>query len=88
MTNKEKILEISKKNNGIVLTKQVTEAKIPRAVLINMVNEKILFPVQRGIYVMDEGYTDPFIMLVKSEKQMIIWDFNSNYMLILRESLN
>jgi hypothetical protein len=44
MTNKEKILEIAKKNNGIVLTKQVTEAKIPRAVLINMVNEEILFP--------------------------------------------
>ncbi len=63
MTNKEKILEIAKKNNGIILTKQVTEAKIPRAVLINMVNEEILFPVQRGIYVTDEGYIDDFYLL-------------------------
>lgn len=63
MTNKDKILEIAKKNNGVVLTSQVTEAKIPRAVLINMVNEEVLFPVQRGIYVTDEGYVDDFYLL-------------------------
>ncbi|MFK4964712.1 type IV toxin-antitoxin system AbiEi family antitoxin domain-containing protein [Lactococcus garvieae] len=63
MTNKDKILEIAEKNNGIVLTKQVTAAKIARAVLINMVNEEILFPVQHGIYVTDEGYIDDFYLL-------------------------
>lgn len=63
MTNKDKVLEIAKKNNGVVLTSQITEAKIPRAVLINMVNEKVLFPVQRGIYVTDEGYVDDFYLL-------------------------
>lgn len=63
MTNKEKVLEIAKRNNGVVLTKQVTEEKIPRVVLMNMVDEEILFPVQRGIYVTDEGYVDDFYLL-------------------------
>jgi|GEM_PF-78418 len=63
MTNKDKVLEIAKKNNGVVLTRQVTEKKIPRTVLINMVNEKSLFPIQRGIYVTADGYVDDFYLL-------------------------
>ncbi|MGV8957924.1 hypothetical protein [Lactococcus lactis] len=63
MTNKVKVLEIAKRDNGVVLTRQVTQAKIPRAVLINMVNEEILFPIQRGIYVTEEGYIDDFYLL-------------------------
>ncbi|MDR1606757.1 MAG: type IV toxin-antitoxin system AbiEi family antitoxin domain-containing protein [Streptococcaceae bacterium] len=63
MTNKDKILEIAKRNKGVVLTSQVTAEKIPRVVLTNMVNEEILFLVQRGIYVTDKGYVDDFYLL-------------------------
>lgn len=63
MTNKDKVLEIAKKNNGILLTSQVTEANIPRETLIRLVRDEIIYPVQRGIYVTEYGYADDFYLL-------------------------
>ncbi|KDA46685.1 MULTISPECIES: type IV toxin-antitoxin system AbiEi family antitoxin domain-containing protein [Ligilactobacillus] len=63
MNNKEKILNIANSNGGVVLTKQVTAAKIPRSTLTDLVNVGILFPVQRGIYVTENGYIDDFYLL-------------------------
>lgn len=63
MTNKEKVLRIANAHNGIVLTKQVTSAGIPRETLIGLVNDGILFPVQRGIYVTEKGFVDDFYLL-------------------------
>lgn len=63
MTNKEKILNIAKNNNGVLLTSQVTTAKIPRVTLSELVTDGIIFPVQRGIYVTDEGFVDDFYLL-------------------------
>ena len=63
MNNKEKILNIANSNDGVVLTKQVTAAKIPRSTLTDLVNVGVLFPVQRGIYVTEDGYIDDFYLL-------------------------
>ncbi|MEY8737972.1 type IV toxin-antitoxin system AbiEi family antitoxin domain-containing protein [Lactobacillus sp. AN1001] len=63
MNNKEKILNIANSNDGVVLTKQVTAAKIPRSTLTDLVNAGALFPVQRGIYVTENGYIDDFYLL-------------------------
>ncbi|WOY89251.1 type IV toxin-antitoxin system AbiEi family antitoxin domain-containing protein [Ligilactobacillus murinus] len=63
MNNKEKILNIANSNDGVVLTKQVTAAKIPRSTLTDLVNAGLLFPVQRGIYVTENGYIDDFYLL-------------------------
>lgn len=63
MTNKEKVMEIAKRNNGILLTSQITEADIPRETLTRLVNEEVIFPVQRGIYVTNEGFVDDFYLL-------------------------
>ena len=63
MTNKEKILEIAKNNKGIILTSQVSEANIPSEPLTRLVKDRIIFPIQRGIYVTSEGYVDDFYLL-------------------------
>jgi hypothetical protein len=63
MTNKEKIIEIAKGNKGVLLTSQVTAANISRAALIRLVNEEVIFPVQRGIYVTEDGFVDDFYLL-------------------------
>ena len=63
MKNSEKILEIARKNHGVLQTSQVTEANIPRVTLRRLVDEGLLFPVQRGIYVTDQGFVDDFYLL-------------------------
>lgn len=63
MTNKDKIMEIANHNHGVLLTKQVTDANLPRASLIKMVEEGLLIPIQRGIYVTETGYVDDFYLL-------------------------
>ncbi|MFT8704775.1 MAG: hypothetical protein ABF805_05300 [Bifidobacterium sp.] len=63
MTNKEKILAIAHRNNGVLLTSHVSAAHIPRAALIPLVDDGVIRPVQRGIYVTDEGYVDDFYLL-------------------------
>jgi hypothetical protein len=63
MTNREKVMEIADSHNGVLLTKQVTSAGIPREILIRLVNDGLLFPVQRGIYVTSQGFVDDFYLL-------------------------
>ena len=63
MTEKEKIIQLAKKNNGLLLTKQVTEAGISRYALREVVAEGKLANIQRGIYVSEEGYVDEFFLL-------------------------
>jgi hypothetical protein len=63
VTNKEKVMEIANAHNGVLLTKQVTSANIPRETLIGLVKDECLFPVQRGIYVTEIGFVDDFYLL-------------------------
>ena len=63
MTEKEKIIHLAEKNNGILLTKQVTQAGISRYALKEVVMDGKLLNVQRGIYVTEEGYADDFFLL-------------------------
>ena len=63
MTEKEKIIQLAKKNNGILMTKQVTKAGISRYALRKLVEEGKLISVQRGIYVTEMGYVDDFFLL-------------------------
>ncbi|MBC1925573.1 type IV toxin-antitoxin system AbiEi family antitoxin domain-containing protein [Listeria innocua] len=63
MTNQEKILQLAKKNDGIVTNKEITQEKIPRIELSNLVASGHLMPVQRGVYVTEEGFADDFFLL-------------------------
>jgi len=50
MTNSEKILEIVKKNNGIITTSEVTASGISRGSLKHLVDTGILERAARGVY--------------------------------------
>lgn len=56
-------MELANQNNGVLLTKQVTEANLPREGLSRLVKEGLLFQVQRGIYVTEKGFVDDFFLL-------------------------
>ncbi|EBF5204999.1 hypothetical protein FH000_16015 [Listeria monocytogenes] len=63
MTNQKKVLQMAKKNEGIVTSKEITQEKIPRGELSNLVASGYLMPVQRGVYVTEEGFVDDFFLL-------------------------
>lgn len=57
------VLRMAADNNGIILTKQLTEAGIYRSVLKNLEDEGKLTKVQHGVYVTEDGYVDDFFLL-------------------------
>ena len=59
----EKITEIANKNNGVILTKQVTNAGYHRGILKRMENEGLITQIQRGVYVTEHGYADDFFLI-------------------------
>jgi predicted transcriptional regulator of viral defense system len=50
MTNSEKILEILRKNNGVITTAEVTESAISRGSLKHLVDTGIIERASRGVY--------------------------------------
>lgn len=63
MTKKEMVLRMAADNNGIILTKQLTEVGIYRSVLKDLEDEGKLTKVQHGVYVTEDGYADDFFLL-------------------------
>lgn len=63
MLTKEKILNLGKKNNGIITSKMVSEAGLSRKVLAELESSGVLTRVERGIYMMDFGYADDYFLL-------------------------
>lgn len=57
------VLELAHKTNGVLLTKQVTEAGIYRSVLPELEAEGKLMKVAHGVYVTNDGYVDDFFLL-------------------------
>jgi len=58
MTHKEKLNNLITKNKGLIITKQLTEAGIPRVYLSNLVNDGLLLKLERGVYIALNGYDD------------------------------
>ncbi|MBJ6746029.1 type IV toxin-antitoxin system AbiEi family antitoxin domain-containing protein [Streptococcus sp. 121] len=63
MNQKEKILKLAEENNGIVTTKQATALGVGRWVFQELVESEMLYQVQRGIYVTEDGFVDDFFLL-------------------------
>ena len=69
MTYKEKLKNLIAENKGLILTKQLTEADIPRVYLLHLVNEGLLVKLERGVYIAQNGYDDELYRYqVKYEK--------------------
>jgi len=58
MTNKEKIFEILKTNNGVITTSEVTDAGISRGSLKHLVDTGMLERAARGVYQLSNVWDD------------------------------
>ena len=58
MTYKEKLNDLIADNEGLILTKQLSKAGIPRVYLSNLVNDGLLVRLERGVYIALNGYDD------------------------------
>lgn len=63
MNYKEKLVTLIKEHNGIIFTKQVTEAGIPRTYISNLVKNGTLECLERGIYITKDSYDDEMYRL-------------------------
>lgn len=81
MTNSEKILKATKTNGGTITTKQVTEMKIHRTTLRNMVDRGLLDHSSRGVYVLPSKLDDEFYNLQTRFKKGIFSNVSALYLL-------
>lgn len=63
MKQGEKILHFAQQHNGIITTKQAEELGVKRSALQSLKKSGLLFLVQRGIYITENGYADDFFLL-------------------------
>ncbi len=63
MSNAEMILELVRKNNGVVTAAEVTQAGISRGSLKHLVNSGVLEHASRGVYQLAEVWDDEMYQL-------------------------
>ena len=82
MTISDQILEMAKKNNGVVTTYDLSEKGILRGNLKNLVDDGWLEKTARGVYILPEIWEDEFVNLqarfkkgiFSSETALFLWD--------------
>lgn len=63
MNEEKRILEIIRKNNGFLETKEVVKNKIRKEALKKLLDEKKLERVSRGVYIIPEIFPDEYKLL-------------------------
>ncbi len=86
MSNKEKIIEMLKENNGIITSKEVKKNKINKTYLSELVNEGLLTRVKRGLYVANDSWGDEYYNLTYNTKAIYSYE-TALYFLGLCESV-
>ena len=71
MTDSQKILELTKQNNGIITTAMVVRAGISRGTLKYLSDTGGLEKVQRGVYTLPEVWEDEFVNIQSRFKRGI-----------------
>ena len=71
MFQKEEVLKIAEKNNGVLLSNQVSKLGFSRTTIKSLVEEGLITPIQRGIYVTGNCYVDDFFLLNQKFKKGI-----------------
>lgn len=77
MIKENKLLEVTKKNNGIITTKQVNELNIPRIYLTKLIKENKLYRIDRGIYSINKINIDNYFSIQNKSKKVIFSHFTS-----------
>jgi len=63
MNYTEKLQALINEHNGIILTKQVTEAGIPRTYISELVRKDVLERLERGVYITKDSFDDEMFRL-------------------------
>lgn len=63
MSEKEKLVQMIREQQGVITTKMVTAQGFSRRVLSELEEEQLISRVERGIYVMDSGCVDQYFLL-------------------------
>lgn len=77
MIKEKQILQLAKKNDGIITTKEINENNIPRIYLTKLVKEKKLFRRERGVYATTITDIDPYYTMQVQSNKIIFSHFTS-----------
>lgn len=77
MIKEKQILNLAKKNNGIITTKAITENNIARFYLTKLVKDKKIFRIDRGVYSTQKQDIDPYYNMQNKSKKIIFSHFTS-----------
>lgn len=77
MIKEKQILDIAKKNNDIVTTKEISENNIPRIYITKLLKAKKLYRIDRGVYSTSKKEIDKFFNLQNKSKKIIFSHFTS-----------
>ena len=75
----ESILEIAKKNNGVVTAEMVQESGIPNYYLSKLVENGVLEKLSRGLYSTEEAYVDEMYYLQVGYSNLIFSHLSALY---------
>ena len=82
MTNRDKMLAlIESLPNGIITSKQVTQAGLHRSLIQEMVNDGILVQFNRGMYLSKDAWEDEFYLLQYKYKRGVYSHDTALYLL-------
>jgi predicted transcriptional regulator of viral defense system len=82
MNTEEKILELlNTSKNGVITTTQVTNLGLHRGILKKLVNNSIVHPVGRGLYVQNDAWEDDFYLLQRKYERGIYSHDTALYLL-------
>ncbi len=80
MDYERRLIDIIKENNGIILTKSIVEAGIPRQYLSNFVREGLLERITHGVYISPNTFEDEMYILQSINKRAIFSHETSLYL--------
>jgi predicted transcriptional regulator of viral defense system len=63
MKHREKLTRLINNHNGIILTKQITKAGIPKVYNSELVERGVLERLERGVYISSDSFDDEMYRL-------------------------
>lgn len=83
MRDYSKLIELAKKNNGIIYTKDVVKKRIPRDYLSYAVKDNVLDYHSLGVYVLKSTLVDEYSILQNKYKHIVFSHATAGYILNL-----
>lgn len=71
MKYKNKIIELAEKNNGYIRTKEIVDNNIPKNYLKELVGEKVLLKVNKGLYMLSDYFEDEYFIFQSTNSNAI-----------------